>query len=169
MPPDSLPRAVPPVFRDYAQFPFLQPLEARWEAIRDEYLAIAHRGKPWHEAGLHNGRWDTVGLYQFGKWLPEAGACPETTRALEGVPGLFLAGFSVLKANCRIHPHRGYTQEVLRSHLGLVCPQPAWIQVAGESYSWTAGQGVVFDDTELHSAANESAQDRVVLIVDFFR
>jgi beta-hydroxylase len=158
-----------PVFQDYSPHPFLLPLQDHWEAIRDEYLAIAHQGQPWHERALHNGRWETVGLYQFGKWLPQARACPVTTRCLRDVPGLFLAGFSVLKAGCRIHPHRGYTTEVLRSHLGLVCPQPSWIEVAGERYHWAPGQGVVFDDTQVHSAANESGEPRVVLIVDFFR
>jgi aspartyl/asparaginyl beta-hydroxylase (cupin superfamily) len=55
---------------------------------------------------------------------------------------------------------------VLRTHLGLVCPEGCWIKVDNESYTWKAGKAVLFNDMLLHEAANESDEDRVVLIVD---
>jgi beta-hydroxylase len=85
------------------------------------------------------------------------------------VPGLFIAGFSVLKPRCHIKPHVGYTPEVWRSHLGLICPEGAWLQVEDEKHEWTSGQVVVFDDTRLHSAGNDASTERVVLIVDFLK
>ncbi len=147
----------------------MQMLEANWSAIRDEYLAVAAHAQAWHEKNLHNGLWDTIGLYEFGKWTARAPSCPITVQCLQAIPCLFLAGFSVLRPQCKIHPHVGYSQEVLRGHLGLVCPPSAWIEVAGERYSWQEGQVMVFDDTQLHKAANESNQARVILIADFFR
>lgn len=156
-------------FLDSSHFPFLKTLESSVDQIRAEYLQVADQRDKWHEKALHNGLWEMVGLYQFGKWLPSAHACPVTMQCLQSVPNLFLAGFSVLQPHCRIHPHVGYSNEVLRSHLGLVCPSASWIEVAGERYSWKAGEAVVFDDTQLHSAGNESETARIVLIADFFR
>jgi aspartyl/asparaginyl beta-hydroxylase (cupin superfamily) len=157
------------IFQDSRCHPFLKVLESHVDQIREEYLRVAHLSHAWHEKALHNGLWKTVGLYQFGKWLPDAQACPITLQCLQAVPNLFLAGFSVLEPHCQIQPHVGYTHEVLRSHLGLICPQNAWIEVAGERYSWKSGEAVAFDDTQLHSAINQSESSRVVLIADFFR
>lgn len=157
------------VFEGTDRHASLLPLESHWQAIRDEYVRVAGRAREWHEQGLHNGLWQTIGLYQFGKWLPESDACPVTTRYLKDIPGLFLAGFSLLHPGCKIHPHKGYSEEVLRSHLGLICPQPSWIEVAGERHHWNAGQVIVFDDTQLHSACNDADHARVVLIADFFK
>ena len=157
------------VFESSKQFTFLKSLEANWEKVRDEFLNVAQQSQLWHEKNLHNGLWETVGLYQFGKWLPESKLCPVTTHLLQEIPNLFLAGFSVLNAQCKIHPHVGYSGEVWRSHLGLICPDAAWIEVAGQRHVWQPGQAVVFDDTQLHSAANDSKTQRVVLITDFFK
>lgn len=156
-------------FEGSQEHPFLNTLQLHWQAICSEYTKIAMHASPWHETSLHNGRWSTVGLYQFGKWLPAAQQCPTARACLQSIPHLFLAGFSVLEPNCHIKPHVGYSKEVLRSHLGLICPQGAWIEVAGQRHEWQEGEVVVFDDTQLHSASNKAASPRVVLIADFFR
>ena len=57
----------------------------------------------------------------------------------------------------------------MRSHLGLICPENAWLRVEDETYHWTCGQVVVFDDTMRHCAGNDASTERVVLIVDFLR
>ncbi|PUE37961.1 aspartyl/asparaginyl beta-hydroxylase domain-containing protein [Limnohabitans sp. Hippo4] len=157
------------IFESSKRFKFLRSLEENWKLILDEYLSVAQQSQIWQEQNLHNGLWETVGLYQFGKWLPQSESCPITTHFLQQVPDLFLAGFSVLNPNCKIYPHVGYSNEVLRSHLGLICPESAWIEVAGERYIWKPGEVVIFDDNHTHSAANESNSQRVVLIVDFFK
>lgn len=151
------------------RFEFLKPLESRWTEILDEYHAVASRVSPWHERGLHNGLWSTYGIYQCGERLEGEKLCPKTAELVHAIPGLFIAGFSVLKPQCHIKPHVGYTGEVMRSHLGLICPEQAWLQVEDETYHWTDGQVVVFDDTMRHAAGNDARTDRVVLIVDFLR
>jgi beta-hydroxylase len=95
--------------------------------------------------------------------------CPLTASLVHQIPGLFIAGFSLLKPNCKIKPHVGYTNEVYRSHLGLACPPQAWLKVDDETYHWRSGEVVVFDDTKMHSAENASNTNRVVLIVDFLK
>lgn len=160
---------IAPNFSTAEQYPFLRPLEDNWETIRDEYLSVATKTSAWHETYLHNSKWDTFGIFFAGKRLEGEKDCPRTAELVHQIPGLFIAGFSVLRPGCVIYPHVGYTKAVLRSHLGLICPEGAWIEVGGEKHRWKAGEVVVFDDTVEHQAANEAQTDRVILIADFER
>ena len=142
----------------------LKTLEANYEVIRDEYLAVSSKTVTWPEEFLHNGKWEAYGIKFQGKDIPNM--CPKTTEIIGSIPGVYIAGFSVLKAGCVISPHKGYTGSVWRSHLGLICPDNCWIKVGDATHKWKEGEVVVFDDTLTHEAANEGSQDRVVLIVD---
>jgi ornithine lipid ester-linked acyl 2-hydroxylase len=89
-----------------------------------------------------------------------------------------------------VSPHWGYYKGFVRYHLGVVIPDDnadrrCWLRVnpdpadnaqkekalieRGPKYYWRNGRGVVFDDTYLHDAANESDQVRVVLWLDVAR
>jgi len=153
--------------RGTERYPFLQPLQDHWQEIRDEYFKVQDRTEKWFEDGLHNGKWEAYGLRFKNQDVPHE--CPRTAELVFGIPNVYIAGFSIMKPGCRIEPHVGYTRDVLRAHVGLVCPEGAWLQVGGEMYRWKEGEVVVFDDTVLHSAANESPEDRVILLVDFLR
>jgi aspartyl/asparaginyl beta-hydroxylase (cupin superfamily) len=155
------------VFKDSADFPRLKILEENWKIIKEEYLAISDKTIKWPETALYNKGWDAFGLFFKGDRLPSSALCPMTTKLIHTIPGLFIGGFSVLRPGCQIKPHTGYTEAVWRSHLGLICPNDAWIVVNNEKYTWQEGKIVVFDDTLLHSAMNNSDSDRVILIVDF--
>ena len=156
-------------FRSTESFEFLKPLEENWQEILAEYKNIEKKVIPWHESNLHNGFWNVYGIFHCGERLEGEKLCPLTAKLVHSIPGLFIAGFSLLRPQCQIRPHIGYTDEVLRSHLGLVCPPQAWLKVADEVYCWESGKVVVFDDTQMHSAGNDASSDRVVLIVDFIR
>ncbi|WP_163435864.1 aspartyl/asparaginyl beta-hydroxylase domain-containing protein, partial [Escherichia coli] len=56
-------------------------------------------------------------------------------------------------------------------HLGLVTPNDdrCYISVDGERYSWRDGEGVIFDETYLHYAENQSDQMRIILFSDVER
>ena len=98
--------------------------------------------------------------------------CPATARALQGIPGLRTAFYSILEPGKRIPLHTGPYNGVLRLHLGLVVPEPAnqcWIEVGGERYCWKEGEAVVFDDLYPHQVHNDTAGTRAVLFVDFER
>jgi ornithine lipid ester-linked acyl 2-hydroxylase len=151
------------------QFPELKALEQNWEAIKQEYLAVSKETSEWPETYLHNGKWDIFGIYFAGRRLEGEKLCPLTSELVHRVPGLFIAGFSILRPGCIITPHVGYTDAVWRSHLGLICPEGAWIEVGEVRHGWKEGEVVVFDDTILHNAANEANTDRVVLILDFLK
>ena len=95
--------------------------------------------------------------------------CPETTRMLENVPGMINAGFSSLAPGTYIGPHHGYTNEVLRCHVGLKQSEDSAIRVGNEVRSWSPGSCFVFDDTIEHEAWNRGTITRVVLLFDFKR
>jgi aspartyl/asparaginyl beta-hydroxylase (cupin superfamily) len=84
------------VFVDPARFDFVAALEAHWEAIRSEYLALPYQAfDPWVQRQMHGGGWTVFGLYAIGQPIPAACAvCPQTARALQLVPRLSMAGFS---------------------------------------------------------------------------
>lgn len=154
-------------FKSSLDYEFLLPLERAWAYIRDEYQAIADKAKPWREGFLHNGGWHVLGLvlaYQPREFFDR---CPITADLLRGVPGLSLAGFSILKPGAVIEPHVGYSDDVLRAHLPLEADGKAFLDVGGERHHWQQGWFVVFDDRVMHSAQNPGDRDRVVLTLDF--
>ena len=160
------------MFLDRSEFPpFTALLEANWRIILEELQRIpASRFAPWHERRLYNRDWNVFGLYADGRLLTENGAlCPETVKLLAQVPGLTTAGFSLLRPGTRILPHKGYSNAVLRCHLGLVIPQDCALTVGGVQKKWEEGKCLVFDDTSVHEAWNLGPDERVVLIADFLK
>jgi beta-hydroxylase len=67
--------------------------------------------------------------------------------------------------------HRDPYAGSLRYHLGLVTPNDdgCWIDVDGQRYSWRDGEDVVFDETYIHQAKNETNVDRIILFCDVER
>ena len=134
--------------------------------------------------------WDASDEVEFGKFVAGFGEakctnpyscfrsdancerCPETTRLVEHVPGMQTAMFSILAPGKHIPPHDGPYKGVLRYHLGLLVPEPedrVGIRVGGQPATWAEGESLVFDDTFVHEAWNDTDGTRVVLFVDFKR
>lgn len=170
----------PPVF-DPALFPQLKPLEDNWQAIRAELegVLVGREHLPaFQEISrdqkkiAKDDRWKTFILYGF-RYRSEANCrrCPVTARTLEQIPGLQTAMFSILSPGYHIPPHRGVTKGVVRVHLGLKVPADLTcrIRVDDEVCNWREGKVLVFDDTFEHEVWNDSAEERVVLLLDFVR
>jgi ornithine lipid ester-linked acyl 2-hydroxylase len=169
-------------FFDLGQFPWIAELEAQTPAIRRELDQVLKRRElvpnfqdvsP-DQAVLTEGEdWKTLILHGYGRPVPENCAlCPQTERALQGIPGMKSAMFSILAPHKHIPGHRGPYKGVLRYHLGLIVPQPlqaSGIKVGDDVRHWAEGQSLVFDDSHWHEAWNGTAQTRVVLFVDFLR
>ena len=150
----------------------IEILEENWEGIRDECRRVASPYIPWPEHFLYKGRWDVYGIYDLkGNRIEDhAKECPITTQTVEKIPGLRTAGFSMLGAGCVIEPHKGYTDEVLRCHLGLIIPEgDCALKVEDKIYRWEEGKAFVFNDRFLHEAWNRTSQPRYVLLVDFYK
>jgi beta-hydroxylase len=167
---------------DTADYPFIAPVEAKWQTIRAELepllkdrsrLPAFHEISPDQEYISHGDHWKVFILFGFGVASERNCArCPETARLLRSVPGLQSAWFSILAPHYHIPRHRGVTKSLLRAHLGLVIPtqrERCTMQVDDQMVCWEAGKTVVFDDFYRHEVWNDTDEERVVLIYDFER
>ena len=173
-----------PVFFDIdAVRPELRELERAFPRIRAELDALLEQGvvmpryhevnKPSTEISTSTpGNWNVFMLELLG-YKPERNRarCVETCAALNKVPGVLQAFFSVLDPGKSIPLHDGPYVGYLRYHLGVRVPKdaPPMIRVAGREYVWKEGHAVIFDDSWPHEVINHSREPRVVLIVDLPR
>ncbi|RMF75096.1 MAG: aspartyl/asparaginyl beta-hydroxylase domain-containing protein [Acidobacteria bacterium] len=171
----------PPVYAPDT-FPWVAQVEASWRAIRDELtVLLARRAElaSFHEIArdvatiTSDDRWKTFFIAGYGLVSPRAAAyCPRTVAALERIPGMLTAMFSILAPGKHIPQHRGPYAGVLRYHLGLVVPRErarCRIRVADRVLHWEEGRSLVFDDTYNHEVWNDTDEWRAVLFVDFER
>lgn len=118
-------------------------------------------------------RWKFFPMYIYGNPIQKnLDLCPETAKVLQNIPNLTTAFFSILQPGTFIKEHRGAYKGYLRFHLGVDIPEEydkCGIKILENTYHWSNGKGIIFDDTFLHEAWNNSSQNRVVLYVDFIR
>ena len=179
---------------DFSRYTFVHSLESKWRLILSELESLLLKEVEsrknyfdfWHERGIYEGQWKVFGFYSFGNKLSHnCERCPITTEIIESIPGMTTAGFSAMKPRTHILPHRGYTSDVLRCHLGLIVPDlvsatsslgngnvikpSCGLKVGSSIYQWQQGKAFVFDDTEVHEAWNISNQSRYILLIDFLK
>ncbi len=157
------------MFYETDKFQFIAQLEFNWLLIQQELIQLQPKCfAPWLETSLYNQGWDVFGLYAFEQKLDtNCCFCPETTKLVEAIPGMTTAGFSSLAPGTQIAPHVGYSNTVLRCHLGLAVPQDCGIRVGTQIRQWAEGKCLIFDDTVEHEAWNHGDRSRIVLLVDF--
>lgn len=169
-------------FFDVQKFPWIPQVESLWDEISselEEILKEPHRVPNFQDVSVEqkmlttDNKWKSYFLYAYGhKIADNCEQCPATTRAVEGIPGIRTAFFSILEPGKYIPPHRGPFNGVLRYHLALRVPGEAGqcrIRVGEEVRPWILRQSLVFDDSYEHEAWNDSDGVRVVLFVDFDR
>ncbi|MFG6441229.1 aspartyl/asparaginyl beta-hydroxylase domain-containing protein [Roseateles sp. LKC17W] len=161
-------------------FPELQLLQDHWQDIRAEAYKLAAAGEikksdKYNDAGFNS--FFKTGWTRFHlKWYGDAHAsaktlCPVTTELLQRIPTVKAAMFAALPPGGRLVTHRDPFAGSVRYHLGLVTPNAdsCYISVDGERYAWRDGEGVIFDETYLHYAENQSDQMRIILFCDVER
>lgn len=167
-------------FLDVATFPELALLRDNWQTIRDEAHALYHEG---HIAASTH--YDDIGFNSFFrrgwkrfylKWYqkPLASAealCPKTLALIQQIPSINAAMFTLLPKQSFLFKHRDPYAGSLRYHLGLITPnaKECCIYVDGSPYHWQDGQDVLFDETYVHYAENNTDIDRIVLFCDIQR
>ncbi|CAM9689242.1 unnamed protein product [Choristocarpus tenellus] len=166
-------------------FPGIRVLSEGFSDILEECLTVSG-WKSWPEKHYTEGEGQDWKVFPFVHTFPASDPsqttwvestchmCPKTTELLHKVPNIRTALFSRLGAGSRISGHRGWADlanHVLRCHLPLVVPNSGacglWVE--GEVRYHVEGEVLVFDDSKLHKAFNESDGDRLVLIVDILR
>jgi aspartyl/asparaginyl beta-hydroxylase (cupin superfamily) len=166
---------------DAAALPGMAQLEAAWLDVRAELDAAADRVlaqpylEPFDAARLAplDGRdrvaeWSAVFLLRHGEPVEaNASLFPTTMSLLAGTrPATGEALFSVLGPGARTPVHSSGCNLVLTCHLALRVPDRCGLRVAGEVRTWTEGRVLVFDDSFVHVAWNDSPEPRVVLLWD---
>ena len=171
----------PPVYRNEV-FPWAKEIEAAYPHIRAEleHVLVRKAELPnFHDISTDvktistDDHWKTFFLAGFGKPSPRNIAqCPKTWSALQKIPGLKTAMFSIFEPGKHLAPHRGPYNGVLRLHLGLIVPEISerlGIRVANQVCHWEEGTALIFDDAYEHEAWNHTDKTRVVLFVDFVK
>jgi len=167
-------------FAPLSDFPALEALRAHADVIREEGLALmAHarirRPDQNDDAGFNSfakSGWKRFYLKWYGDAHPSAlRLCPRTTALLREIPSVSGAMFAVLPPGAVLNPHRDPYAGSMRYHLGLVTPNDdgCFIRVDDQVYSWRDNEGVVFDETFIHTAENRTDVERLILFCDVER
>ena len=167
-------------FIDPEQFTELDILQANWQKIRDEALALnsaeaIKASEQLDDIGFNSffkTGWKRFYLKWYGSDLASASRlCPYTTELLAGIPSVKGAMFAMLPPGARLVRHRDPYAGSLRYHMGLSTPNDdgCFISVDGQTYSWRDGEVVMFDETYIHFAENTTDHNRIVLFLDVVR
>lgn len=167
-------------FADVARFPELHVLQDNWRLIRDEGLRLFDAGyiraaAKYNDLGFNSffrKGWKRFYLKWYDDFLPSAEAlCPKTVALLGEIRSVNAAMFALLPPGSRLSSHRDPFAGSLRYHLGLSTPNSArcYIDVDGERYYWKDGEAVMFDETYVHHAENQTDQTRLILFCDIDR
>lgn len=167
-------------FIDLQRFPELAQLRDNWQLIRDEALQLFDAGYiraagSYNDLGFNSffkSGWKRFYLKWYDDFLPSArGLCPRTTELLARIPSVHAAMFAVLPPGAKLPSHRDPFAGSLRYHLGLVTPnsERCRIVVDGELYYWRDGEAVMFDETFIHRAENQTDVQRLILFCDVER
>ncbi|OWF76421.1 aspartyl beta-hydroxylase [Yersinia frederiksenii] len=161
-------------------FPELAVLRDNWLQIREEGKALMDiqqikASDKYNDAGF-NSFFKTGWKRFYLKWYEDSHPsamtlCPYTTSLLRGLPSVKAAMFAELPDGSRLPRHRDPYAGSLRYHLGLITPNDdrCFIDVDGTTYSWRDGEGILFDETYIHYAENQSGQNRLILFCDIER
>ena len=170
---------------DLAEFPELDLLREHWQTFRDEALALHASGyftKPQDPESQAHYDLGFRTFYKYGwskfylKWYgyvhrSAEELCPKTVAILKQVKAVNGAMFSVLPAGSKLTRHLDPVACSLRFHLGLSTPNQdaCFIDIDGQIHSWRDGQGLLFDETYLHHARNDTDRPRIILMCDVER
>ena len=165
---------------DPADYPELAPLAQNWTTIRDEARRLADAGRIGvalanNDVGFNSffkRGWKRFYLKWYGDPLPSAAAlCPRTVELLQAIPGVKAAMFAQLGPGAQLNAHRDPFGGSLRYHLGLITPNSpdCFIDIDGERHSWRDGEVLMFDETFIHWARNDTGVARIILFCDVER
>lgn len=158
--------------------PGLDKIKDNYPLIRAEAKALLDTGvfqRPpsVDEPGFNSfekGGYRTYRLRWFTNECEGAAAklCPKTCAVLDSIPAIRSALFTVLPPGARIGRHHDPLASSLRYHLGLLTPNSAKcaLTLDGVEHPWLDGEELLFDQSYLHSAVNQTDKLRLILFCD---
>ena len=166
-------------------FPELAPIKDNWQEIRDEAVAIMEQGCFDQTIKADSPAYYDIGFrtfFKYGwskfyvKWYgythdSAKQLCPRTVEVLKNIPQVNGAMFTLLPAGSKLTRHSDPMACSLRYHLGLATPNSdkCYINIDEQFYSWRDGDALLFDETYLHYAKNDTESDRLILMCDIER
>lgn len=187
-----IPGLQPRPFFEREDFPWIDTLEAAYPVILEELNQVLNQaegsfqpyiqldpGSPgaagWGDLNRSTD-WSAFHLFRHGRTVSANTArCPRTMAVLEQLPLMRIPRhapevlFSVLRPHRRIPPHFGSINGRLIVHMPLIVPPNCGaLCAAGEARVWEPGRCLIFDDSFLHEAWNDSDQLRVVMLLDIW-
>lgn len=168
---------------DVNDYPELKLLTENWEVIKKEGTALLE-GKIFDKTTESDAQYD-LGFrtfYKYGwskfylKWYGHTHKsaltlCPETVKLLKKCKTVNGAMFTTLPPGSQLTRHLDPVACSLRYHLGLETPNSddCFISIDDQKYSWRDGEALIFDETYLHFAKNNSEKNRLILMCDVDR
>jgi beta-hydroxylase len=161
-----------------SHFPELKIIEDNWQDIRDEALALYENGLIAIKDDLpassfyKDNRWTSFYLKAYDCNIPSAYAlAPKTMALIDQIPSMNLALFACLNPGKSLSYHHDPFAYTLRYSIGLSTPNSdaSGLIVNGDDYKWADGESILFDETYLHCAYNESDKPRIILMTDIDR
>lgn len=133
----------------------------------------------WPEKSLYdtNKNWNIFPFFAFDIWIHKnCSMCPNICYLLKQIKGLKLATLSRLSKKMTLNKHQGWashSNNVIRCHFGIIVPEKCYIGVENNNHTeikyHKQFEWLIFDDSKIHYASNESDSDRIVLIIDIER
>jgi aspartyl/asparaginyl beta-hydroxylase (cupin superfamily) len=174
------------------QIPFCVELCRNFPAIQQEITAFIENSHPFMDypkyANLYINTWEAFPLSKFQGEFVELSkqnlnfnlerivayarnrvpTLSELMAPLEEEGHLRNVFVSRLLPGSIINPHRGWTPDFLRVHIGLRCDPYCRITVGSETQTWSEGQLLAFKDggPYLHSVRHDGTRERIVLAID---
>jgi beta-hydroxylase len=158
--------------------PGLDKVKEQYPVIRAEAKALLDTGvfqrppaidEPGYNT-FEKGGWRMYPLKWYEQECGKAArkTCPKTCSLLDSIPTIRSAMFTVLPPGARLGRHHDPIASSLRYHLGLLTPnsEKCALTLDGTAYPWLDGEDLLFDQTYLHSAINETKSPRVILFCD---
>ena len=166
-------------------FPELKSVTDQWQVIKEEAVNLYEKGyfdatvkadsAAYYDVGFRTFfkyGWSKFYLKWYGYTHDSAKMlCPKTVELLKGAPIINGAMFTLLPVGSQLTRHSDPVACSLRYHLGLSTPNSdlCYINIDDQDYSWRDGQALLFDETFLHYAHNDSKQYRLILMCDVER
>ena len=159
------------------ELPMARGLETHCAAVERDLARLEQRQLFAYDADIvSGGQWSVHPLVFAGErvdtlfWAEQP--MDETVAAVRSLQGECSAFpladvlFSSHAPGTRLTPHCSWDGFRMRLHLGLRIPEGCGIRVGTESRTWAKGRVLAFHDSFEHETWNDSAERRVVLIVD---
>ena len=132
----------------------------------------------WPEKYLYNsGDWKIFPFFAFDNFIyKNCKKCPIIFNFIKKIPNLKVALLSKLSPHTKLKSHNGwafYSNYILRCHYGIIVPKKCYIVVKdkkGTSKKYHENnKWIIFDDSKMHYAVNNSSKERIILIIDVKR